>query len=198
MKNIIIVILILGLSILGIYFSISHIDDKYQSAIAVAIATASIQLILFFLKQEFDSESTKKSKAFGVIYDKRFLAYHNLYDELFLAKLDLINFLKNSDNKILEEKSYNSIRKLNTTILLNRLLLSKKLYKNLNDLYSRFYKIYNNASELDKIIKDPPREEISLSIKQFEEDWKYLNSNIPFNAEILEIENFMKKELHIE
>lgn len=187
MKNIIIVILILGLSILGIYSSISYIDDKYQSAIAVAIATASIQLILFFLKQEFDRNSHKNTKSYGVVYDKKFIIYNDIIAQITDARSYFVHFTKLKDfNK--QEEVFDKIEDIKRIVLKNRIIISNEVYFDVNNLYS---KIRSNYDKYIQVLLKKQDNEVDIENIEL-----YIRGQ-KMNNQISEILDIMRKELKV-
>lgn len=196
--NIIASVFLALLAIFAIYYVIynNSINDEYQTPIVIAIATICSQLIIIFIKPSVEIFASKNSKTYGVIYDKKFIVYHKLYDEIFIAKREIIAHLNFKANGNLEKNAYNSISNLQTSILLNRLLIPEKLYEPLSEMRLKFYSIYTDIAEynMQLIISKKPTDEI---IAKLHAHVTYLNSSKIFNSEILKIEKLMKKDLRI-
>lgn len=188
MKNIIIVLLIILATILGIYFSINYIDDKYQSAIAVAIATASIQLILFILKPWLDNGLNRNIKTFGVVYDKKFIIYNEIISQIIDARSYFVHFTEVKDfNK--REELFNKIEDIKRTILKNRIILTNSVFKNVNELYGEMRANYDNYIKalLDDEYFDA---EFDIDVEEYIVGDK-------LNHHIFDILDIMRKELDV-
>ena len=198
-RNIIMIIAVFTISILSIYLIINCIDNKYQSTIAVATVTTAIQLVLFFLKQEFDSDSHKKPKTFGVVYDKKFIIYNDIYNQIFLSKRDIIPYLKRKlDDEEDLERAYNSMSELKKLCILSRLFMSEELYNLLKKLNERLYVAYENRSNINIYEKILPSHKLEILVKNNIIDLEYFSKDEPFFSDIQKIEKLMKKELYIE
>lgn len=188
MKNIIIVVLLLVVSAVAIYFSLNYIDDKYQSAIAVAISTAAIQLVLFFLKHEFDSNSHKNTKSYGVVYDKKFIIYNNIIEQIVDARSYFVHFIKLKDLNN-QEELFNKIEDVKRTILKNRIILSNSVFMNVNNLYGELRANY------DKYIKALLNDQYYEATHDIDVE-EYITGK-KLNIHIFEILDIMRKELNV-
>lgn len=179
MKNIIIPLIILVLTAGGIYFSINNIDEKYQSTIAVAIATAGIQLILFFLKPSIDNALNRNTKTFGVIYEKKFIVYNSVIQLMFESKNAVIFYLMEGNDKS-ADFCVNELNKLSNLITFNRLLIDEDIYNKSNSILLKLLDIYK-IKENDRSLKN--------------EFNYYYNS---FFEDLINLENIMRDKLKIE
>lgn len=188
MKNILIVLLILALSVFGFYFILNRVDFKYQSAIAVALATASIQLVLFFLKLEFDRNSHKNTKSYGVVYDKKFIIYNEIIAQIIDARSYFVHFTKVQDFSK-QEDLFNKIEDIKRTILKNRITISNSVFIDINLLYGQMRANYDNYVKA-LLYDDYKGSGLDVQVET------YIKSN-KLDNQIADITDIMRRELKV-